>query len=119
MAKDDYFVLAYRILLYYYGCFKRKFVFDTKSFLHAVGDDIDMDYLTNALEMLTENEYLKGGEFTKAWGNLTILSCDYGDISITQKGIEFLLENSRMQKVKKFLIETTKDIAELISIVCK
>ena len=48
MAKDDYFVLAYRILLYYYGCFKRKFVFDTKSFLHAAGDDIDIDYLTNS-----------------------------------------------------------------------
>ena len=119
MAKDDYFVLAYRILLYYYGCFKRKFVFDTKAFLRAVGEDIDADYLTNVLEMLCENEYLKGGVFTSAWGHILIMASDYSDLAITQKGIEYLSENSKMQKAKKFLIENAKDIAELISIVCK
>lgn len=68
MAKDDYFVLAYRILLYYYDCFKRKFVFDTKAFLRAVGEDIDADYLTNVLEMLCKMSTSKAGSLPQRGG---------------------------------------------------
>ena len=36
MAKDDYYVIAYKVLLYYYGCLKRKYMFDEDVFWNAI-----------------------------------------------------------------------------------
>ena len=37
MAKDDFFVVAYKILLYYYACLKRTRVFDKDEFDRMIG----------------------------------------------------------------------------------
>lgn len=117
MSKDDYQVLVYKILLYYYGCLKRKITFDSETFHHSIGKDIDENYLADIFNMMSEEGYLNGVAITKAWGNILILSCDLSDIKITAKGIEYLTENSSMAKVKEVLKSNGGIIGSLISIV--
>ena len=71
MAKDGYFVPAYRILKYLPACFKTGELADTEMFGPAAGAKV------------------------------------YG-AKITQKGIEFLQDRSRMKKAADFL-RTVKD----------
>ena len=53
MAKDDFFVVAYKILLYYYACLKRARVFDKDEFDRMIGaEDINEDYLLDIFIML-------------------------------------------------------------------
>ena len=42
---------------------------------------------------------------------------EYDKIKITQKGIEFLQENSVMQKAKNFLLASTESIKRLIQFI--
>ena len=106
MAKDDYFVIAYRILAYLYACFK-------------AGEDADLDmispaalginngYWVNMLESLSREGYVLGASFPSAIGG--IRGAKITGLKITQKGIEFLQENSTMQKAAQFL-KTVKEI---------
>ena len=82
MSKDDYFVLVYRILTYLYYCLKE-------------GIAPDMEYLT------FNTKYFPICE--SYWEYII-------DINITPKGIEYLTDNSNMQKAKDFL----KSIKEIV-----
>ena len=100
MAKDDYFVLAYRILKYLYACFKA----GEKADLDMFGPDalgINNGYWVNMLESLSNEGYITGVEFPSAIGS--IRNAKVYDARITQKGIEFLEDNSRMKKAADFL----------------
>ena len=100
MAKDDYFVLAYRILKYLYACFKA----GEKADLDMFGPDalgINNGYWVNMLESLSNEGYITGVEFPSAIGS--IRSAKVYDARITRKGIEFLEDNSRMKKAADFL----------------
>ena len=56
MAKDDYNVIVYKVLLYLYACKQRKIVFDTNVFLATVGaDSINMEYFVDVLRMMQED----------------------------------------------------------------
>ena len=98
MAKDDYFVIVYQVLKYLYECLK-KGERPEKEFLTENQYSIPKNYWEYILISLLNDGYLSGinPQSTKsgvAWGNIE-------DILITPKGIEYLFENSMIQKVKK------------------
>lgn len=55
MTKDDYDVIVYRVLVYYYACLKRKIIFDKAGFNAAVKKDIESDeYFYDVLRMMQD-----------------------------------------------------------------
>lgn len=115
MAKDDFHIVVYKLLLYLYGCFKRKICFDTNVF-NNIFKDINKDYLTNILITLKQEGYITALEFIKVWGNEYIIVSDLNEITITIKGIEYLKENSIMSKIKNILFNQNDIISSLIKI---
>lgn len=109
MAKDDYFVIVYRILKYLYDCLKKG----------QKADFINLDY-----EHLEINQYywkyiivnmIESGFISE----VRIIESNHGpiirdiDICITPVGIEYLFENNLLQKTKKTL-KYVKDITPFI-----
>lgn len=106
MAKDDYFVLVYRILKYLYACFKEGETPNKEMFgPDALG--ISNAYWVNLMESLSEEGYIRGMAFPVAIGG--IKSAKPVDLRITEKGIAFLEDNGKMKQAAKFL-KTAKDI---------
>ena len=101
MAKDDYFVLAYRLLAYLYDCLKKEnkpdweyMMYETKQF------PISEDYFVYLFEQLFNEQYIEGVLVFPQNGYCGIKDCG---IRITPKGIEFLQENSSMKRAAQFL----------------
>lgn len=106
MAKDDYFVLAYRVLRFLYECFKAGEKADAEWFgPQALG--INNGYWVNLLESLTKEGYITGIVFPHAIGS--IRSAKVINAKITEKGIVFLQENGSIQKAVEFL-KSAKEI---------
>lgn len=100
MAKDDYFVIAYRILNYLYECFKAGERPDMEMF----GPDalrINNGYWVNVMESLHNEGYIIGISFITQLGE--IRGAKILDLKITQKGIKFLQDNSAINRAKEFL----------------
>lgn len=106
MAKDDYFVLVYRILKYLYGCFKDG-ERPVKEMFGAEALGINNRYWVNIMESLSEEGYIRGVTVKVYRGGMKNLMM--GDVRITEKGIEFLEDNSKMKQAVEFL-KTAKDI---------
>lgn len=118
MAKDDYDVIVYKILLYLYAVLKRKISFDSATFGAMLSkNEISDEYLTDVLRMMQIEGQISGAQFVKAWGNEYILVSNLSDISITAAGINYLKENSVMQKIGSTLKESAGIVASLINIV--
>ena len=101
MAKDDYFVLAYRILSYLYACFKA----GERPDMDCISADvlhIPVGYWFNIMRSLTEEGYIVGLVFPASIGS-----------AVSVKGIEFLQENSMMKKAAAFL-KTIKETVPCI-----
>lgn len=112
MAKDDYDVIAYRVLVYYYACMKRKIVFDKATFEAAVLKNVESDeYFANVLRMMQNEGLIQGVVVIRAWGPTYILASDLCDVEVTADGIHYLRENGTMHKVGALL----KDAADIIS----
>lgn len=118
MAKDDYDVLVFKILTYYYACLKRKVLFNQEVFDHAIikSGDISDEYLADVLRMMQEEGLLQGLTFTKAWGEDYILASDLRDAKITPAGVHYLKENSTMQKIMKALVDAADTMGNLAGI---
>lgn len=110
MARDDYHVIVYQILAYLYVQLKN-------------GDDVDpaclkydSDYLRinktywiYIIDNLLQNGLITGPVVTKTWGQeKTVSSLERAQI--TPKGIEYLCDNSFMEKAKQFL----KDVKAIV-----
>ena len=118
MAKDDYSVLVYKILLYFYACMKRRIIFDQQVYDKAVGKDkLNDGYIENVYKMMQDEGLIEGFSFTRPWGMTLISLSSDKDIRITQAGVHYLEENSRMNKVKKYLLGKVDFMAELIGLV--
>ena len=104
MAKDDYDVVVFKILLYYYAIFKGTILF-------ADG------YLERVLKLMSEENLIDEVYVSKAWGNQYMMLNDLSDIEITAEGIHYLKENSGMENVKKYLLDHVEMISTLINIV--
>ena len=107
MAKNDYFVIMYRILAYLYACMKQgeKPDMSTVSF-EALG--IPESYYNYVMINMIEKQYIKGATSFSVLGNEEQIK--FTDPHITQEGVEFLTENSGMNKAKEFL----KSLKEII-----
>ena len=75
MAKDDYEVIVYRVLVYYYACMKRKIMFDQITFQEAVRKNVENDsYFADVLRMMQKEGLIEGIKVQKAWGGDYILN---------------------------------------------
>lgn len=118
MAKDDYFTISYKILLYLYGVLKRKVVFDEQIFKSSLKvKDLSEEYFETILQMLQDEGYIKGLLFAEAWGSEVILTGSLSDAKITQKGIEYIENDSIMNMIKDELIKKGDRFASLIKLV--
>ena len=114
MAKDDYEVIVYRILVYYYGCLKRKILFDEVTFQASVRKNVESEtYFNDILNMMQVEGLIEGLSFTKAWGGDLILLSDMSDTKITAAGVRYLKENAAMQRAGNALKESVDIIAKL------
>lgn len=118
MAKDDYDVIAYRILVYLYACKKRKIMFEDITFNEAVRKNVESElYFFDILYMMQEEGLIEGLCFTKAWGGDKLLGSDYREAEITAKGIRYLNDNEKMNKIGNKLKESVDIIAKLASLI--
>lgn len=111
MARDDYHVVVYKILSYLYQCLKR-------------GDKVNAALLQHDSPMLKINqsywEYIIYNLHTEGYINgIALIPIDGREypfiheldkVNVTPKGIEYLCDNSFMEKAKQFL----KDVKEAV-----
>lgn len=113
MAKDDYYVIVYKILAYLYMQLKNgeninpDFI-KNDGFLFKINER----YWTYIIVHLLKDGYIEGVNVTKAFGNEVIIS-DIENCQITPKGIDYLCNNSLFEKAKCFLKEI-KDITPFV-----
>ena len=106
MVKTDYFVVVYRILSYLLDCFDAGERADITLFgPEAMG--INNGKWANIIESIYNEGYVTGVTLVPSVGSAP--SVLVRNIKITQKGIEFLLDNTNIQKAKRFLKEV-KDV---------
>lgn len=99
MAKDDMFVIMYKILAYLYACMKQ-----------GKKPDVDLEqlagvnqpYYFSIIKELSEHGYVKGFRFLETKDYDLVIA---DNPRITMEGVEFLEENSKMHKAAKFLKE--------------
>lgn len=96
MSKDDYPIIAYKVLAYFYACLK-KGVEGNVAKAQELADCNDT-YFMAVLQDLIDNGYMSGSAKLDY-----ALSIRGADLRITLKGTEFLDENSSMAKAKKAL----------------
>lgn len=104
MAKDDYYVLAYRILAYLYLCLKEGEIPDQ----NYIGPDsetlnISRNYWEYIMAHLYQDGYLEGIALVPTVGKVNPGIKILRSVMITPKGIEFLQDNSAMSKAREFL----------------
>ena len=117
MAKDDYDVIVYRILVYLYACAKRKILFEDTTFHEAVKKNVENDmYFYDVLRMIQTEGLIEGLVFTRAWGGDVFLTNDLQDARITAAGIHYLKENRTMAKVGTVMKETVDTNAKLAEV---
>jgi hypothetical protein len=118
MAKDDYDVILFKVLLYLYACFKGKAFFRDDVFREVVGKAIPDAYLIRILMTAQNESLIEGLTFMRVWGNEYILTSQYTDMAITPEGIHHLEDNGKMRQVKTFLTEHAPElISTLITLV--
>lgn len=110
MAKDDYFVIVYQILSYLYQCLKKGEAVDPAALMpESKLFRINEGYWKYILVNMTEQGFIKGISMTRVWGGDVAIQNLEGAV-ITPAGIEYLCDNSMMNKVKDFI----KDIRDIV-----
>lgn len=113
MAKDDYHVIVYQILSYLYVQLKSGEQVDGRLLEHdSKYLNINERYWQYIMINLLNDGYISGITISKAWGKDVFIS-DLDCCQITPKGIEFLTDNSFINKAKDFL----KDIKAIVPFV--
>lgn len=102
MAKDDMDVIIYKILRYLYRALKagKKPELNDMCY-HSELFVIPENYWYLIMQELIESGYVRGFEFRETKDKPVITVLD--SAGITLKGVQFLEENSQMQKVKGLL----------------
>ena len=111
MAKDDYHVIVYQILSYLYMCLKKDIKVKGKNISHESSKyfHINKNYWSFIIVNMFNDGMITGITLTKVWGEEYPIISDLDDCRITPYGIEYLCDNSFMQKAKKFM----KDVKEI------
>lgn len=112
MAKNDFHVIAYRILQYLYECMKAGQGPEVDK-ITANNYEINDRYFNTIIKELYENGYIDNVH------EINVVGCLYTQykippsISITLKGIEYLTDNTFIEKAKKFF-KATKEMVPFI-----
>ena len=94
MARDDYDVIVYKVLVYLYACLKRKIMFEEITFQHTVRKNVDNDeYFYDILKMMQEEGLITGLVFKGTWQGDSVLANDLKEMEITSNGIHYLEDN--------------------------
>jgi hypothetical protein len=109
MAKDDYYVIAYRFLKYLYDCLKKS-VKPNPDVTGGAFFGIDDEYWEYIVRHLTDDGYIEGAVFIPIRGVIDLKLSKTDRITITPKGILYLDDNSVFSKIKS----AVKDIAEIL-----
>lgn len=110
MAKDDYHVIVYQILAYLYTKLKAGEPVDPQ--LLEPGSqylNINERYWTYIMETLLRDGLISGIAITRPWGSECVIQ-GLENAMITPRGIEYLTDNSFLNKAKKFL----KDVKAIV-----
>ena len=110
VAKDDYYIIVTKILVYLYKKYKQLEV-DQNYILPMTKDfPIQEQQLFDTIEMMIDQGLIKGN-VTKAWGG-EIIAIDYASLKILPGGIDYLQDNSKVRKI----CETLKEAKEIFSL---
>lgn len=116
MAKDDYHIIVYQILSYLYNALKNGEPIDENKFTCESLFNINERYRQYIFKTLYDDRYIAGinvSEVKYIDGNVELQFTAMDNCYITPKGIEYLTDNSFMQKAKDFFKEV-KSIAQFI-----
>ena len=113
MAKDDYFVIVYKLLKYLYDCLKNSECPETE-ILTPEFFGIENVYWTYIIENLGKEGYINGVHYSEQIRRHSYLKDAYlhSFCEITPKGLGYLMENSMLQKAKKYARNITSVIAK-------
>ena len=107
MAKNDMEVIQYKILEYLYGCLKSGHLASMDEMAWKCRlFDITREYWLVILRELIEEGYVSGLKYIDAKDMECVI--ETGTITITKVGRQYLIENSRMQKIREELGEAFK-----------
>lgn len=109
MARDDYFLIVYKILTYLYESLKNGKSIDVYNTLTANTYGIEQSYFEYIIIELFEAGYIEGVNIIPIIGTKRKAVKLTSSIIIKPKGIEYLQENSMLSKAKIALKEI-KDI---------
>lgn len=115
MAKNDYFVLLCKMLVYLYRHLKGDTKTKPEEYLLPMTKDfpIGQEYFFYLLEEAQSHELIKGVQLVRDWSG-EILSADVSGARITPEGIGYLQENKLMRKIVR-MIPAAASIAELFN----
>ena len=111
MAKNDYFVMAYKLLKYLYDCLKHGQAADLRLIqCESKYFPVDENYFNYLLVNLASDGYITGVTPVPMMNETYPGAKVTSEIMITPRGIEYLQENNKMKKV----METLQDVKDLI-----
>lgn len=95
MARDDYYVIEEKFLVFLYRKLKGSTAKDAEEYLqpHTKDFPISEEYFRFVVGSLAEEGYISGYKIVKARGGEVIELNAMGDISITRKGIGYLRDS--------------------------
>ncbi len=97
MPRDDYFAIAYKTLDYLYSCMRRGVVPELEHIAYdSKAISINRTYWEDIIRNLAEDGLISGVAISRITQKLLIM-----DLRITPKGIQYLEENSMMQKASR------------------
>lgn len=113
MAKDDYYVIVAKVLVFLYKRLKKRDTRAVEEYVQPLTEDfpIDGDYFQYVIEKLLERGYVERVSIVRAWGG-DIVRMDVSKMRITPDGIDYLRENNTVRKAA----EALKEAASIISL---
>lgn len=97
MASDDYFVVVYKLLSYYYTIMKKGIPVRQEE-IDAIKLGINQPYLLDVYRNMLSEGYLTGTTVETDGTGISYLD-DINNVRITTKGVEYIVENSIMKKI--------------------
>lgn len=112
MAKNDYYVIVYQILAYLYQRLKKGEQVKASMLEHdsPLFESINKKYWAYIMYQMYKMQLIEGIDFVELDGLQIPYAINLENCMITPLGIEYLCDNSLIEKAKRFL----KDINEII-----
>ena len=106
MAKDDYYTIVCKILVFLYKKLKGKEKRSTIEYIAPLTKDfpIEESYMEYVIEQMVDQGFVDKVNIIRGWGG-DIVRMDYEAMRITPAGIDHLRDNDKMRRVAETLIE--------------